>query len=161
MFFFPDQLVTFQDGPVPVQCHLLFPPPRTIDLGRFETARHQSYHFSGAFDKAKACRHEILLSEQFATALDPKARVKLFAAFVRSVCEVAPPDVVFSLHPDRFDDPAALLAAESGPEPLHGFVNVRLFRNAEAGEGHFMMPKPLIQFVPVLAYSQKSTKTSF
>lgn len=139
MFFFPDYLIPFKDGTVPAQCHLLLPPEGAIDLGRFETARQQSFHFPGAFDRLKSCRQELLISDFFSTALSRRDRLKLFTGFIRALCEVAPPELLFFLHPDRFDDPAKFLAAEGGPEPIYGMVNVRLFRNAEAGEGHFLM----------------------
>ena len=137
LYFFPKLQIPFQEGLVPAQCHLLEGGGKAIDLGRFETARQQSFHFPEAFERLKACRHEVILSDLMSAGLPLKERRGLFAGFVRAVCEVAPPELIYFLHPDRFEAPAEFLAGEEAGDGLSGFVHVRMFRLPESG-GYLM-----------------------
>jgi len=139
LFFFTAHTLGYKDGQLPAQGQLLMPPEGQIDLGRFETARQQSWHWPGAFEEVKAAQHEFFISDFLSQHIPAPIRMRLLSGFARAMTEALRPDALYFVQGDRLENPRDFLQAHPEEETLHGFVNVRLFRIAEDGLNSLFM----------------------
>lgn len=140
VFFFPDYLVPFTDGPLPAQAVLLEVDHAVSDK-LYTSSLQQTWHWPEAAQVVSRCSSRVDATDLMSRLLPYELRVEYFQKFLVSVIKASNPSALHFRGSDKLVEPNAFVDVVESEDPnlLHGIMNVRFFNISNGQEGKMLM----------------------